>query len=369
MFYPLARPYFDKCDLREVKKVLDSGWVARGPKVKELEQKSASYLGAKYAIAVANCTSALHLSLLACGIKENDEVIVPDYTFPATAYAVLYCKAKPVFVDIDPETYNIDPSLIEKNITKRTKAIIPVHAFGQAADMDAIRDIAKKHKLVIIEDAACAFGAKYRQAFLGTLGNVGCFSLHARKGITSGEGGIVVTQNKSIARAVRSLAAYGTDKIFSKKRFLSLPEFRVLGYNYKMSDITAAIGVSQLAKLDKIIKKKRSLAAYWDKKLKDIKFISRPFVDKKSRHIYQSYVALVDDRVNRDRVIQRLSSGGIQAHIGTYALHTQPVFRSRLKLPNSYRVFKKALALPMYYALAKKDIDKIAENLKKILEG
>lgn len=369
MIYPLARPYFDKRDIAEIKKVLDSGWVSQGPKLKDFEQRVSAYLGVKYAIAVSNCTSALHLSLLACGVKENDEVIVADYTFPATAYAVLYCKAKPVFMDIDPQTYNINPDRIKERITNRTKAIIPVHAFGQSASMGRILAIARKRKLRVIEDAACALGAKYRGRFAGIMGDTGCFSLHARKGITSGEGGIVVTNDGKIASKIRSLSIYGTRKKCLKGKFLSLPEFVFLGYNYKMSDILAAVGMSQLAKLDKIIKKKRTLAAYWNRKLKKIKHVSPPFVDKNAYHIYQSYVALLDEKTDRDVVIHKLADRGIQAHIGTYALHKQPVFRSKSKLTNSYRVFKQALALPLYYTLTKKDIDWMAKNLKEILEG
>jgi len=366
---PLNIPYFDSGELKEIQKALNSGWVTRGPMVEEFEKRVKRYLGVKHAIAVSNCTSALHLGLLALGIKKGDEVLVPDYTFPATAYAALYCGAKPVFVDIDPKTYNIDPSLIEQKITRRTKAIIPVHTFGQPARMDAIMSIAKRKKLHVIEDAACAFGAKYKSRKAGTIGDIGCFSLHARKGITSGEGGIAVTNNKRIAALMRRFSMYGTQKVRSRKKNLNLPKFEFLGYNYKMSDITGAVAIAQLGKLDRIIKKKRSLAAYWGKQLRNIRFISRPFADKKAHHIYQSYVTLVDDRIDRDSVIRKLARRGIESHIGTYALHMQPVFRSKVRLVNSYRIFKKALALPMYYKLTEKNIDLMIKNLREILEG
>lgn len=248
---PLLRPYFDAEELKEIKKVLDSGWVSQGPKVKELEDKIAAYLGVKHAIAVTNCTSALHLSLLSIGVKEGDEVLVADYTFPATGHAVLYCKARPVFIDIDKNTYNIDPRLIKDKINRKTKAIIPVHTFGQPAEMDEIMDLAQKHDLMVIEDAACALGAKYKNKYAGTIGDIGCFSFHARKGITTGEGGLVVTNNKNLAEKIRNLAVFGMKTAWEREvnnKFI-IPEFTEVGYNYKMSDITAAVGVTQFKKL------------------------------------------------------------------------------------------------------------------------
>ena len=211
-------------------------------------------LGVKYAIAVSNCTSALHLSLLALDIHEGDEVLVADYTFPATGHTVLFCGANPVFVDIDPQTYNININLIEGKITEKTKAIIPVHIFGQPADMSKIMNIAKNHNLNVIEDAACALGAAYKNGFAGTFGDIGCFSFHARKGITTGEGGMVITNNKEIEEKIRFLSVFGMQSAWERERAgFTVPTFNYLGYNYKMSDITAAVGVAQLKKLDKII--------------------------------------------------------------------------------------------------------------------
>jgi len=269
IFIPLTRPYFDSEELEEIQKVLDSGWVTQGPKVKEFEDKIADYLGVKYAIAVTNCTSALHLALLCIGIKGGDEVLVADYTFPATGHAVLYCRAKPVFVDTDLKTYNINPELIEEKITERTKAIIPVHTFGQPAKMDKIMEIAEDYNLKVIEDAACALGAKYKNRYAGTIGDIGCFSFHARKGITTGEGGMVVTNNKNLAEKIRMLSVFGMTSAWDREKSAEfmIPEFTELGYNYKMSDITAAVGVAQLRKLDRIIERKRELAKYWDEKL------------------------------------------------------------------------------------------------------
>ena len=367
---PLLRPYFDSEELEEIKKVLDSGWVSQGPKVKEFENKIADYLGVRYAIAVTNCTSALHLSLLSIGIQEGDEVLVGDYTFPATGHAVLYCRAKPVFVDINPKTFNINPDSIEKKITKKTKAIIPVHTFGQPAEMDAIMKVAGDYNLKVIEDAACAFGAEYKNKYAGTIGDIGCFSFHARKGITTGEGGMVATNDKNLADKIRSLSVFGMASAWDREksdRFI-IPEFVELGYNYKMSDITAAVGVAQLRKLDKIIERKRELAKYWNEKLREIEFIEPPYVSENVKHIYQSYVALVDKDINRNKLIGTLMKIGIQTQIGTYASHIQPVYHSTDKCPNSLDIFNRSLALPMYYMLKEEDIDMAASHLKKALE-
>ena len=334
---PLLKPYFDSEEIEEIQKVLDSGWVSQGPKVKEFEDRIAEYLGVKYAIAVTNCTSALHLALLSIGVKEGDEVLVADYTFPATGHAVLYCRAKPIFVDIDLKTYNINPESIEEKITERTKAIIPVHTFGQPAEMDEIMNIAEDYNLKVIEDTACALGAKYKNTYAGTIGDVGCFSFHARKGITTGEGGMVITDNKTLAAKIRNLSVFGMTSAWDREKSTGfiIPEFTEVGYNYKMSDITAAVGVAQLRKLDKIIERKRELAKYWDEKLREIEFIEAPYVSENVKLIYQSYVALVDKRINRNKLIETLLKKAIQTQIGTYASHIQHVYNSNQKCPNS----------------------------------
>ena len=367
---PLLRPYFDSEEIEEIKNVLDSGWVSQGPKVKEFEDKIAKDLGVKHAIAVTNCTSALHLALLGIGVKGGDEVLVADFTFPATGHAVLYCRAKPIFVDINSQTYNIDPALIEDKITDKTKVIIPVHTFGQPAEMDKIREIAEDHNLKVIEDAACALGARYKNKYAGTIGDIGCLSFHARKGITTGEGGMVVTDDESLADKIRDLSVFGMTSAWNREKSdkFIIPEFTELGYNYKMSDITAAVGVAQLKKLDKIIERKRELAKYWDDNLREMDFIEAPYVSENVKHIYQSYIALVDKRINRNKLIETLMKKGIQTQIGTYASHIQPVYNSEDKCPNSLDIFNRSLALPMYYMLKEEDIDIAASYLKKALE-
>ncbi len=367
---PLVKPYFDMEELEEIKKVLDSGWVSQGPKVREFEDKIAKYLGVKYAIAVTNCTAALHLALLSIGIKNDDEVLVADFTFPATGHSVLYCGARPLFVDVYLKTYNIDTELIEEKITDKTKAIIPVHTFGQPAEMGRIIKIAKNYNLKIIEDAACALGAKYNDKYAGTIGDVGCFSFHARKGITTGEGGMVVTNYKDLAEKMRYLSIFGMTSAWDREKSdkFIIPEFTEAGYNYKMSDITAAVGVAQLRKLDKIIERKRELAKYWGEKLEEIALIEPPCVSENVKHVYQSYVSILDKRINRNKVIEMMMKKGIQTQIGTYASHIQPVYSSNDECPNSLEIFNRSLALPIYYMLEEKDIDMVAASLEKVME-
>lgn len=367
---PLLMPYFDSEELEEIRKVLDSGWVSQGPKVKEFEERIAEYLGIRYAVAVTNCTSALHLSLLSLDIKQGDEVLVADYTFPATGHSVLYCGARPVFVDVDFNTYNINPEIIENKISDRTRAIIPVHTFGQSAEMDDIMKIAEEYNLRVIEDAACAFGATHKNRYAGTIGDIGCLSFHARKGITTGEGGMVVTNDKNLADKIRNLSVFGMTSAWDREKSdkFVIPEFTDVGYNYKMSDITAAVGVAQLRKLERVIKRKRTLAEYWNEKLQEIQYIEPPQVSRNVKHVYQSYVTLVDKRINRNKLIKLLTKKGIQTQIGTYASHVQPVYKSKDRCPTSLEIFNRALALPMYYRLEEEDIDTTVLNLEKALE-
>ncbi len=367
---PLMRPYFDSEELEEIKKVLDSGWVSQGPKTKEFEEKARDYLGVKHAIPVANCTAALHLALLAVGIRKGNEVIVADYTYPATGHSVVYCGAKPRFIDIDPGTYNLDPALLKNKMTARTKAIIPVHTFGQPADMAPIMEFASENDLKVIEDAACAFGARYKKKFAGTIGDIGCYSFHARKGLTTGEGGMIVTRDAGMAAKMRHLSVFGLKAAWDREgsKGFSVPTFTDIGYNYKMSDITAAVGIVQLKRLDRVLAKKRELAKQWDRLLSGIKNIEPPYVDRKCEHVYQTYTTLLDRKIDRNRTIDRLAKVGVQANIGTYASHIQPVYHSSDKCPVSLDVFNRALALPLYYGMNPSQVQAAAEALRSVLK-
>jgi len=368
---PLFRPHLDNNELNEIKSVLDSKWLTQGPKVKEFEKMISEKLGIKYVIACSSCTTALHLALLGIGIKPGDDVLVADYTFPATGHAVMHCKANPIFIDVDPLTYNLNVQDAINKMTNKVKAIIPVHTFGQVAEMDEIIEFAKNNNLYVIEDAACAFGSKYKDRMAGTIGDVGCFSFHATKGITTGEGGCVVTNNDEIAKKVKSLFMFGSEKQASWERekdmSFSIPIFTTAGFNYKMSDIAAACGIAQMRKLDKIIKRKRKLARYWGDKLINIPYIIAPYVRSYNYHNYQGYCTLVADNIDRNNIIQSLKDMGIGSQIGTYCSFIQPAYGSHYKCPISLDIYNRALRLPLYYDLTEDNIDIVADELRKIL--
>jgi perosamine synthetase len=371
MEIPLARPYFSSEELQEIGKVLQSGWVSKGPESALFESKVAKYVGVRQGVAVVNCTAALHLALLSLGIKEGDEVIVSDFTFPATAHAVLYCGAKPVFVDALPETYNLDPSKIEDLVSPKTKALIPVHAFGQPAQMDEIMKIAEENGLPVVEDAACSLGATFHGKQTGSIGVLGCFSFHARKGISTGEGGMVVGSDDGLLEKVRYLSVFGMKAAWEREKTdeYTVPEFHDVGYNYKLSDVLAALGVIQMTRLDQIIEAKRVLAHRYSEHLSKIDKVRAPVESKGCTHIYQSYVVTLDRSINRNRLIMELKRKGVQAQIGTYSCHVQPVYASKQKCPVSKMLMDHSLALPFYYPMTENEIDLVIDTLRASLKG
>lgn len=360
----LIRPHIGKKEIKEVIKVLKSGFFVQGENVKKFETKLAEYLNVKYAIAVSSGTAALHLSLIASGIKNKNEVILPDFTFPATGNVVALAGAKPILVDIDLNTYNINTLKIEEKITSETKAIIPVHEFGQSADMDPILEIAKKFNLYVIEDAACGLGAEYKGKKCGTMGDIGCFSFHPRKAITTGEGGMVVTNNPDIAAKIKAMRNHGMINKNGKYYF------EYAGFNYRMTDFQGALGRIQVEILNDVIEKRRELSALYNSYLKNNNILNIPFVAKGNKHIYQSYVVLLNEKINRDAVIRKLREKGIETTIGTYALHYQPFYEknynyNQCEFKNSYKAFKRSLCLPLYVQIEKKEIREVAKSLLK----
>lgn len=347
---PLTKPWFTADELNEIRSVLHSGWVSNGPKCTEFEDAVKNFTGAPHAVAVSSCTAALHLALKSLGIGSGDEVIVADFSFPATGLSVLHAGATPVFCDVDRNTYNIDPDKIEKCITKNTKAIIPVHTFGNPCEMDKIMEVARHYGLFVIEDAACALGSTYRNTHMGLFGDVGCFSFHARKGITTGEGGMIITKSEFIATYIRKMSMFGVESAYNRK---SQPVFMKAGYNYKMSDIAAAVGVSQMKKLPDIIKKKRKLAMVYRGLFEGGDIIIPQIYPIGGEHVYQSFVGTTKER---DLMISRLASRGIETGIGTYAQHCQAVFNSSNKCVNSETLFRNTISLPIYYEMTEEDI-------------
>lgn len=371
MNIPVTKPCLGEEEIQAVADRLLSGWVVQGPKVREFEERFATYTGARFARATTSCTTALHLALLALGIGPGDEVLVPAFTFVATANAVLYCGARPVFVDIDLLTFNVDVAQIESRITRQTKAIIPVHEFGLSADMDAIMSIAEKHQLFVVEDAACACGARYRNRHVGIFGKAGCFSFHPRKAITTGEGGMIVTDDEALARRIEILRSHGASasdlaRHQSKSGFV-LPEFDEMGYNYRMTDIQGAIGVEQMKKLDWILGQRCSRAGRYTAKLTGLPGLQTPFVPEGCKHVYQSYVTLVDGgRERRDEVALALQERGIATRQGTHAVHALGLYRERFGLqpedhPTAWKADQQSMTLPLYATMTDEEQDYVIE--------
>lgn len=343
----LALPYTDEDEINEIRAVLASGYLTQGPKVAEFEEMVRAKVGTKYAFAMSSCTTALHLSLVVLRIGPGDEVLVPDFTFPATANVVVQQGATPVLVDIHLDTFAMDVKDAARKVTSRTKAIMPMHPFGLSADMDPILALAENHGLKVVEDAATAIGATYKGRFCGAMGDLGCFSFHPRKVITTGEGGMVMTNDNQLAERIALLRSHGG--IAQGGRYV----FEEAGFNYRLSDVQGAIGVAQMRKLDALIARKRNLAAQYTEKLTTIDGVKVPCEPIWSGHIYQSYVVLLDEGIDRDEVITAMKEQGIETTLGTYALHAQPFFAREYNyrtgdLPNSHQAYRQSLTLPLY---------------------
>ncbi len=396
MKIPITRPVLDEKDLEYISKPIKSGWLVQGPYVKEFEEKFVEYTGAKYAIATTSCTTALHLSLIALGVSENDKVIVPAFTFVATANVVEYLRAKPIFVDINLKTFNIDEEKIEEVILKEKdiKVIIPVNLFGLCANLPRIIEIADKYNIEVVEDSACAFGSYIYNKHSGTFGALGCFSFHPRKVITTGEGGIIITNSYKLAENLRILRDHGASKNDflrhnSKYSFL-LPEYNVLGYNYRMTDIQGALGVSQLLKADRILSKRREVAKKYYKFLGDIDYLILPFVPDNYEHSFQSFVCLyVRDREifsklskisieeidklseERNKIMFYLEEMGISTRQGTHALHILGYYKNKYNLKpvdfiNSYVADKLSISLPIY-DMTDQEFEYIIDSIRKVI--
>ena len=379
-YIPISKPYFNKNEEKALSDVIKSGWVMQGPMVSEFEEKFAQYVGPKYAEAVSSGTAALHLSLLALGIGEGDEVIIPSFSFIATANAVAHCGASPVFIDIDQRTYNISPEKIEeylagvsKKKNKKVKAIMPVHQLGMPADMDYIIAIAKKHSLHIIEDAACALGSEYKGRKAGNIGDVGCFSFHPRKIITTGEGGMITTNDKRIAEKARLLRNHGmtiSPHERNKKVTIKKEEYPLVGYNYRMTDLQGAIGLVQMEKLEYILNKRRAIARRYNSLLEKIEWLERPHVPAYANPNYQSYIVRVKEGGYkiRNHIVSKLIGSGISCKAGVQAIHMEKCYREKYKgdrLINTERAFYSTMLLPLYSELKEHEQDKVVRNLRR----
>ncbi len=372
---PLTRPSTDGRELAAVAEVLDSGWLAgQGPKGRELEEGFMQLTGRAHAVAVNNCTAALHLALGSLGVGPGDEVLVGDYSFPATAHAVLYCGATPVFVDVRADIGTIDVDLVPDLVTPRTRGIIGIDALGIPADWDLLRGAADRHGLFLVEDAACATGGVFQGQPCGSFGDIAGFSLHARKGITCGEGGVVTTDDAALASGVRRDSCFGMISAFERQASDSLivPEFTDLGYNYKLADILAAIALVQLDKLDALLECRRAAAVYYEVLLRNLAGVNAPVVPSDREPTWQTYAITVSAELSRNDLIMGLRRRGIGTNIGTYALHSQPIYGAdgaAAHCPVATSLFQRHLALPMYAEITRAQQERVVETLAELIAG
>ena len=368
---PLSSPDITHKEVEVINKVLSTPFLSIGPRVKEFENKIASYVGTKYAIAVNSGTSGLHLCVRSLGIKDGDEVITTPFSFIASANCLLFERAKPVFADIKEDTRCIAPERIEEKITKKTKAILPVHIFGQPCQMDKIMKIAKHRNLYVIEDACEAIGAKYKNKKVGTFGDAAVFSFYPNKQMTTAEGGVVVTNNEKIAKLCQSMRNQGRDEDgtwLSHKR---------LGYNYRMSELSAALGETQIGRIDEFLKKRQRVAGLYNKILSKVKGIKIPYVAPNAKMSWFVYVINLDDKIfsreDRDAIIQKLNERGIAARDYFPPIHLEPFYVDMFNykkgdFPITERVSSSTIALPFYNNLREEEIDYICENLKSVID-
>lgn len=362
---PIAKPFIGEEEKKAVMDVLDSGMIAQGPKVREFEEKFANFCGTEYAIAVNNGTAALHTALHVAGVGKGDEVITTPFTFIATANSILMSDAKPVFVDVDEDTFNINPNKIEQKITKKTKAIIAVDLYGHPCDYDAINELAKNNNLILIEDAAQAIDAEYKGKKTGSFGDIATFSFYATKNITCGEGGIVTTNNKDYADNAKLFRQHGRSKMTGY-------DYVGLGYNYRMTDINAAILLEQLKKIDFITKKRIENAEYLSKELGGVKGIKVPIVKKDYKHVFNQYTIRVENfKLKRDELMKHLNKKGISSMVYyPKPLHLCEHFKKLGykggDFPVAEKLSEQVLSLPVHPSLNKQDINKIIEAIREL---
>lgn len=403
--YPVTKPYFDGEELLLISEAMDSGWVAQGPKVAAFEKKVAAHEGVAEGVATTSCTTALHLSMVAQGLKEGMDAIAPAFTFVATENAIIMTGATPVMVDIDRETFNMDVNALQETIEKQyifkegrlynrksnniLWGIVPVHEFGLCCDIFSINKLAGKYGLQVIEDAACALGAKIGEKHQGTFGNTSCISFHPRKSITTGEGGMVLTDNMSLAKKMREMRTHGSTvsaDTRDKAHGFLLPEFPEAGFNYRMTDIQGAMGLAQIKKLDYIIAEKRKCAARYNDLIEKVlpEFIV-PVEPEGYFHTYQSYVCMLDEKClkfasiedggnYRNSLLERLEKVGIATRQGTHAVHTLGYYKNKFGyMPedygNAYACDRLSITLPLYVGMTEGDQVYIVKTIREMMDN
>jgi perosamine synthetase len=373
MSVPITKPALTEEEARAPYESIKSGWVTQGPKVAEFEKAVAAYVGAKHGIATTSCTTGLHLALATIGIGPGDEVIVPSFTFIASANAILYTGATVVFCEVDPRTFNADPADIEKRITKKTKAIMPVDQIGLGCDIDAINDIAKRHGIDVVEDAAPTIGGTYKGRRVGSNAHQTVFSFHPRKVITTGEGGMITTDDEALAGKARKLRAHAmsvSDLDRHKADRPILEEYDELGFNYRMTDIQASIGLVQIRRLDELLRIRVAKADRYGRELADLKKVRTPYTPPYATHTYQSYCLDLDRSVDRDDLMARLLRRGVATRRGVMASHLEKVYRDRVgkvSLPITEEKARSTMLIPLFATMTDDEQTYVIESLREEL--
>jgi perosamine synthetase len=369
MEVPFARPYFRGDEGQAVAETIATGWVSQGPRVREFEAAFAKRVGALDAVATTNCTTALQLALYVAGVGPGDEVIVPSLSFIATANSVWQNGATPVFADVDPRTYNLDPAAIERVITGRTKAIMPVHQLGLPADMDPILAIAEAHGLEVVEDAACAIGASYKSRLIGSLGPLACFSLHPRKVITTGEGGMIAVNDPEVAARLRMLRQHAMDVSDLARhgaKDVIIEAYPERGWNHRMTDMQATLGLCQLELLDEILAERTRQAARYSEAIERIPHVEPPFEPDYAERTWQSYAIrmLPGAPVDRNELMRRMLRDGVATRRGVMAIHEEGAYAGvRADLPHTEAASRESLMLPLFPGLTDEQQDHVIDTL------
>jgi dTDP-4-amino-4,6-dideoxygalactose transaminase len=375
MKIPVAKPFLTENEAQAAYDTILSGWVTQGPRVQEFEEKFARYVGAKYAVAVSSCTTALHLALIVSGIQPGDEVICPSMSYIATANSIKHAGAKPVFAEVTIEDYNMDPTYAESLINECTKAIMIVHQMGAPADIDAFKRICDKYNLKLIEDAACAIGSEYKGKKIGIHSNLVCFSFHPRKLITTGDGGMITTANEDYCRRLRHLRQHGmsiNDRMRHEAKTIVMEEYLETGYNYRMTDIQAAVGIKQLEKIDWIVQERRRIAFQYIELLKDIDCIVLPVEKSYCQNNYQSFSIYLKKKcpIKRNDLMAKLLATGISTRRGVMTSHREPAYKKEsvdVKLPVSEDASDNSIILPLFVPMKDEEIIYVCNNFKNIM--
>lgn len=372
---PVARPFVGEEEEQVVLQVLRSGWLSQGQRVAEFENRFAEYVGAKHAVAVSSCTTALHLALVAAGIGAGDEVLCPSLSFIATANSIRYVGATPVFVDVDPETFNLDPNRVEEAITSRTKAILAVHQIGLPAALSEILEIGQRRNVMVIEDAACATGSAYQDRKIGLPHSfMACFSFHPRKILTTGEGGMLTTADEQIAARLLRLRQHAmttSDLALHQSKSIMTEGYDEVGFNYRMTDMQAAIGLVQLGRLDGFLARRRALALRYSEGLSRLAWLTPPREPAGHRHNFQSYMVFVkpDAPISRDDLMQRLLEHGISTRRGVMSIHREPPYRDEKwnkVLSHSEAVTDRGMILPLFHQMTEQEQTHVIESVLEI---